>query len=199
VAAGDFLQTEMAALVAQARAIAPRAESAAEVPPVRVIGNLPYNVASPILFKLLKDADEGRTIADATLMLQKEVADRLVATPGSRTYGTLAVQVARVAAVERLLTLPPGAFRPPPKVTSAVVRLVFRPAMVDVGDAAVFERVVRGVFLQRRKTLLNALGPVAASFGRHAPDVIARAGVAPHLRPEDLALADFARLSRAVL
>ena len=102
--------------------------------PVRVVGNLPYNVASPILFKLLHDADDGRLLRDATLMLQKEVADRLVARPGSTAYGALAIQVALLADAERILSLPPGAFRPPPKVKSAVVRLRFRPPAVDVGD-----------------------------------------------------------------
>jgi 16S rRNA (adenine1518-N6/adenine1519-N6)-dimethyltransferase len=167
--------------------------------PVRVVGNLPYNVSSPILFKLLHAADEGRRLSDATLMLQKEVADRLVARPGTADYGSLAIQVALLADVDRLLTLPPGAFRPPPKVTSAVVRLRFRPRLVDVGDPAVFERIVRGVFLQRRKTLLNALGPVADSLGRSARELIERAGVDPGLRPQALTVADMGRLSRAVL
>lgn len=167
--------------------------------PLRVVGNLPYNVASPILFKLLHAAEEGRLFSDATLMLQKEVADRLVAQPGTRDYGALAIQVALLADVERVLTLPPGAFRPPPKVTSAVVRLTFRPRAADVGDARVFERVVRGVFLQRRKTLLNALKPVADSFGRSSAEVIELAGVDPGKRPEALTLAEMARLSRAVL
>lgn len=167
--------------------------------PVRVIGNLPYNVSSPILFRLLDAADEGRTFTDATLMLQKEVVDRLVAPPGTREYGALAIQVALLADVERLLTLPPGAFRPPPKVTSAVVRLRFRPAAADIGDRRTFERVVRGIFLQRRKTLLNALAPVADSFARSSGEVIERAGVDPHQRPEELTLADIARLCRAVL
>jgi 16S rRNA (adenine1518-N6/adenine1519-N6)-dimethyltransferase len=170
-----------------------------EKTPVRVIGNLPYNVASPILFKLLHAAREGQTLSDATLMLQKEVADRLAARPGSRDYGALAIQVALLADVERVLTLPPGAFRPPPKVTSAVVRLRFRPALEDVGNLEVFERVVRGVFLQRRKRLLNALKPVADSFGRSAPDVITAAGVDGTKRPEELTLRDMAQLSRAVL
>ena len=127
--------------------------------PIRVAGNLPYNISSPILFALLRAADEGRLFSDATLMLQKEVADRLVATPGHKEYGVLAIQVALVADVERVFTLPPGAFRPPPKVTSAVVRLRFRPPAFDVGDPKVFERIVRGMFLQRRKTLANALAP----------------------------------------
>ena len=167
--------------------------------PVRVVGNLPYNVSSPILFRLLRAANEGRLFSDATLMLQKEVADRLVAKPGEADYGVLAIQVALLADVERILTLPPGAFRPPPKVTSAVVRLTFRPPLADVGDPAIFERLVRGLFLQRRKTLRNALAPVAASLGRSAAELIERAGVDARSRPEALTVLDMARLSRAVL
>jgi 16S rRNA (adenine1518-N6/adenine1519-N6)-dimethyltransferase len=170
-----------------------------EALPLRVAGNLPYNVSSPILFALLKAADGGRFFSDATLMLQKEVADRLVAPPGGKEYGALAIQVALAADVEYLLTLPPGAFRPPPKVTSAVVRLRFRPRAVDVGDLRVFERIVRGIFLQRRKTLANALRPVADSLGCPAAQLLERAGVDGRLRPEVLTLADIARLSRAVL
>ena len=142
-----------------------------EPKPIRVAGNLPYNVSSPILFTLLGAADEGRVFSDATLMLQKEVADRLVAKPGRKEYGVLAIQVALTADVEQLLTLPPGAFRPPPKVTSAVVRLRFRPPAVDVGDPRVFERIVRGIFLQRRKTVANALRSVADALGRAAAEL----------------------------
>ena len=171
----------------------------AEATPLRVVGNLPYNVSSPILFRLLAAADGGRLFSDATLMLQKEVADRLVAPPGSADYGSLAIQVALAADVKRLLTLPPGAFRPPPKVTSAVVRLVFRPPRVEVGDAAAFGRIVRGVFLHRRKTLLNALTPVADGFGRSAADVIARAGLDAGRRPGSLSVEEMARLTRAML
>jgi 16S rRNA (adenine1518-N6/adenine1519-N6)-dimethyltransferase len=167
--------------------------------PMRVVGNLPYNVSSPILFKLLSGADEGRVFRDATLMLQKEVADRLVASPGTADYGSLAIQVALLAGVERLLTLPPGAFRPSPKVTSAVVRLTFHPRSADVGDPTVFERIVRGLFQQRRKTILNALKPVAEGFGRSAASIVERAGVDPSRRPETLTVDDIARLSRAVL
>ncbi|MBI4263622.1 MAG: ribosomal RNA small subunit methyltransferase A [Acidobacteria bacterium] len=167
--------------------------------PIRVVGNLPYNVSSPILFKLVHAADEGRRFRDATLMLQKEVADRLVAGPGRREYGALALQVALLADVDRILTLPPGAFRPVPKVTSAVVRLRFRPAPVDVGSATAFERVVRGLFRQRRKTLLNAVRPMAESAGRSASEVIDRSGLDPSRRPETLTLPEMAKLTRAVL
>ena len=132
-------------------------------------------------------------------MLQKEVAERLVAMPGRKEYGTLAIQMALTADIEHLLTLPPGAFRPPPKVTSAVVRLRFRPRAVDVGDLSVFERLVRGIFSQRRKTLANALRPVAESLGCTAAQLLEHSGVDGRLRPETLTLAEIARLSRAVL
>ena len=167
--------------------------------PVRVVGNLPYNVASPILFRLLDTADEGRLLRDATLMVQREVADRIVAAPGGGDYGALSIQVQLVADVERVLRLPPGAFRPPPKVHSAVVQLRFRPPRVHVGSRDVFERVVRGLFLQRRKTLANALKPVAASFGHSSLDVLQKAGLDGGRRPETLSLEDIARLSQAVL
>jgi 16S rRNA (adenine1518-N6/adenine1519-N6)-dimethyltransferase len=165
----------------------------------RVIGNLPYNIASPILFKLVHDVDSGAGFVDATVMLQREVANRLAASPGSPDYGGLAIQASRVAEVTSLLTLPPGAFRPPPKVTSAVVRLRFVPSRVDVGDVGTFERLVRGAFLQRRKMIQIALVPVADSLGRSASELIARAGIDPQKRPEALTLEEFARLSRAVL
>src|SRR5262245_31111290 len=183
---GDFLDVDLAGLLESDGA-------------VRVVGNLPYNVSSPILFRLLDASGYGTKIRDATLMLQKEVADRLVAKPGTSDYGVLAIQVALVANVERLLSLPPGAFRPPPKVRSSVVRLTFHPPAFDVGDRAIFERLVRGMFLQRRKTLLNALKPVAQSLGTSSTSVLERAGIAPGRRPETLTLDDLARLSRAVL
>jgi 16S rRNA (adenine1518-N6/adenine1519-N6)-dimethyltransferase len=184
---GDFLDADVAALLAGERL------------PARVAGNLPYNVATPILARLLAAAEGGRVLADATVMLQKEVADRVVARSGSADYGPLAVATALDADAEIVLTLPPGAFRPPPKVTSALVRLRFRPPAVDVGDRAVFERLVRGAFQQRRKTMLNALGPPAETLGRRAADLLARAGVDPQVRPGDLPLDGFAALSRAVL
>ena len=187
VVEGDFLDVNLDEILA------------GETLPVRVVGNLPYNVSSPILFKLLGAHDGGRRFSDATLMLQREVADRLAARRGTGDYGALAIQVALHADVERVLTLPPGAFRPPPKVTSAVVRLRFRPPLADVGDPAAFERVVRGMFLQRRKTLSNALKPVADSFGRSSSQLLDAAGIDPTRRPETLTIEEIARLTRAVL
>ncbi len=187
VVCDDFLKVNVAELLAP--------ESA----PIRVVGNLPYNVSSPILFALLGAAAGGTTISDATLMLQKEVADRLAARPGSDDYGGLAIQAALTADVERVLVLPPGAFRPPPKVWSAVVRLRFRPPPFEAGSPAIFERVVRGVFLHRRKTLANALKPVADALGVNAVELINRAGLDGSRRPETFSPADFGKLSRAVL
>jgi len=184
---GDFLDTDIAALLKGERL------------PARVAGNLPYNVATPILARLLDAAEGGRVLADAVVMLQKEVADRVVARPGTADYGPLAVATALDADAEMVLTLPPGAFRPPPRVTSAVVRLRFRPPAVEVGDRAVFARLVRGAFQQRRKTILNALGPPAETLGRRAADLLARAGVDPQIRPGDLPFEAYAALSRAVL
>jgi 16S rRNA (adenine1518-N6/adenine1519-N6)-dimethyltransferase len=183
VTTGDFLGTELSALPGPAEAA------------LRVVGNLPYNVSSPILFKLLHEAGGPPRLIDATLMLQKEVAERLVAPPGTSEYGVLALQTALVADVTLKLILPPGAFRPPPRVTSAVVHLQFRPPQVDVGDRRVFERLVRGVFLQRRKMMINALAPVADTLGRSPSDLLALARIDPHKRPQALTLEEFGRLS----
>jgi 16S rRNA (adenine1518-N6/adenine1519-N6)-dimethyltransferase len=187
VVLGDFLRTDLEEVLRDTAL------------PVRVVGNLPYNVASPILFRLLHTAQHGRRFRDATLMLQKEVADRLCAVAGQDGYGGLAIQVSLLADVDRLLTLPPGAFRPAPKVTSAVVRLRFREPSAEVGDPAAFEQVVRGLFLQRRKTLLNALRPIADSRGHVAAQVIELAGLDASRRPETLTVVEMARLARAVL
>ena len=184
---GDFLDIDVQDLTQDERR------------PIRVVGNLPYNVASPILFRLLDEAREGAVLSDASLMLQREVADRLLAVPGEADYGAMSIQVQLMADVDRILNLPPGAFRPPPKVHSTVVRLSFRPPRVDVGTRPVFERMVRGVFMQRRKTLANALKPVAASFGQSASETLQKARLDGGRRPETLSLEDVARLSQAVL
>jgi 16S rRNA (adenine1518-N6/adenine1519-N6)-dimethyltransferase len=163
-------------------------------PLLRVAGNLPYNVSSPILFRLLEfQATHG--IRDATLMLQKEVADRIVAGPGSAEYGVLSVLVQWKAAVTPLLTLPPGAFRPPPKVTSSLIRLTFRAPEVVVTDSDAFERLVRSIFTQRRKTLRNALSPFAEGTGLSAASALQLAGIDPARRPQTLQLVEIARLA----
>jgi 16S rRNA (adenine1518-N6/adenine1519-N6)-dimethyltransferase len=164
----------------------------------RVVGNLPYNISSPILFRLLDLAAATGAVRDALLMLQKEVADRLVARPGTGDYGVLTVLTALQADVSRVLSLPPGAFRPPPKVHSAVVRLSFRPPLVEVGDAAGFVRMVRTTFTQRRKTLGNALKAFAGEVGVDAGQVLAEVGIDPRRRPETLELSEFGAVARAI-
>ena len=163
--------------------------------PWRVIGNLPYNVSSPILFRLLDLAQAGDRLRDATLMLQREVADRVASPPGSRQYGALSIMVQLDADVERLLTLPPGAFRPPPKVWSSVIRLHFRPPSVPVRDRRRFENLVRSLFSQRRKMLGNALRPAASARGAVAAEALRDAGIDPTRRPETLHLEELARLA----
>ena len=162
--------------------------------PLRVAGNLPYNISSPILFRLL-DLHGKRLLRDATLMLQREVADRIVAKPGSAEYGVLSVLMQWQASVTKLLTLPPGAFRPPPKVTSAVIRLSFREPEVAVRDPKAFTRLVRSVFTQRRKTLSNALAPFAAGTGVSPRAALREAGLDPTRRPQTLEIVEIARLA----
>ncbi len=165
--------------------------------PVRVVGNLPYNISSPILFSLLELAAATGGVRDAILMLQREVADRLVAKVGTGDYGVLTVLTGVHADVTRLLSLPPGAFRPAPQVHSAVVRLAFRPPTVDVPDMAGFVRMVRTMFTQRRKTLSNALKPFGQERSVAPADALAAAGVDGRRRPETLNMGEMAALFRA--
>ncbi|HXG88215.1 MAG TPA: 16S rRNA (adenine(1518)-N(6)/adenine(1519)-N(6))-dimethyltransferase RsmA [Vicinamibacterales bacterium] len=168
---------------------------ARELGAARVVGNLPYNISSPILFRLLETAATTGLLRDATLMLQKEVADRLIAKPGTSEYGVLSLSTALGADVRTLLALPPGAFRPAPKVRSAVVRLTFRPPPPEVRHPKLIIEIVRAVFTQRRKMLSNALAPFATSRGVSAPEALTTAGLDPRRRPETLTLLDVARLA----
>ena len=157
---------------------------------LRIVGNLPYNISTPILFHCLEHAG---AIEDMHFMLQKEVVDRMAAAPGSKTYGRLSVMLQLRCTVEPLLHVPPGAFRPPPKVDSAVVRLVPLPAqqLPDV-DFALVEKLVRAAFGQRRKTLSNALSDHAS-----AADIVA-AGLDPRARAEQLAPEAYVALARVL-
>ena len=163
---------------------------------VRIVGNLPYNISSPILFTLLDFAAKTNGARDALLMLQKEVADRLLARVGTGDYGVLTILTALHADVTRVLALPPGAFRPPPKVHSAVVRLAFRPPTVQIDDEPQFVRMVRAMFTQRRKTLNNALKPFCETVGVDSGKALSAAGIDPKRRPETLELPELARLAR---
>lgn len=155
--------------------------------PFRLVGNLPYNLSSPILFHAL---DHAAVIRDMHFMLQKEVVDRMAAAPGSKVYGRLSVMLQAYCVVTSLFKVPPGAFRPPPKVDSAVVRLVPRPPeQVGIADPRHFADVVRAAFGQRRKTLRNALSNICDA------ERISAAGIDPQSRAEQLAVSEFVRLA----
>jgi 16S rRNA (adenine1518-N6/adenine1519-N6)-dimethyltransferase len=160
---------------------------------VLIVGNLPYSVGKPILAALI---EARAAIDEMALMLQREVAERIAAPPGGKAYGSLSVFVQLHCDVRVALRVPPGAFRPPPKVESAVLHLrVLREPRVALADAPRFERVVRAAFAQRRKTLANALG---AGLGLPLPLVrraAAEAGVDPTRRAETLTLPEFAELT----
>jgi 16S rRNA (adenine1518-N6/adenine1519-N6)-dimethyltransferase len=157
---------------------------------LRLVGNLPYNVSSPILFHCL---DHLAAIVDMHFMLQKEVVERMAAAPGSKTYGRLSVMLQARCRVEPLFEVAPGCFRPPPKVDSAVVRLSPLPQdALDIADPALFARLVKAGFAQRRKTLANALAGIAA------PQALAAAGIDPRARAEAVPVAAWARLSRCL-
>ena len=150
---------------------------------IRIVGNLPYNISTPILFHLARYADRVR---DMYFMLQREVVDRMVARHSTPDYGRLSVMLQTRFAMQKLFNVGPGAFRPPPKVESAVVRLVPLAEKPDC-DQALFEKIVREAFSARRKTLRNAL-PLA-------PAEYEALGIDPQLRPENLSPADYVRIT----
>ncbi|BCX88725.1 16S rRNA (adenine1518-N6/adenine1519-N6)-dimethyltransferase [Methylomarinovum tepidoasis] len=157
---------------------------------LKVVGNLPYNISTPLLFHLF---GQQAVIAQMLFMLQKEVVERLAATPGSKTYGRLSVMAQYHCRIEKCFNVKPACFQPPPKVMSAVVRLTPHPRPpVEVGAYGLFETVVAKAFGQRRKTLRNALR------GLLEADAIAACGVDPTARAETLPLESFAALSRTL-
>ena len=171
----DVLQVDLTALAGGER--------------IKLAGNLPYNISSPILFHAL---DHAAAIRDMVFMLQKEVVDRMGAGPGSKVYGRLSVMLQAYCQVQPLFVVPPGAFRPAPKVDSAVVRLVPRdPATIAIADRDRFAHVVRAAFGQRRKTLRNALRDVCT------PEQFEAAGVSADDRAEQVDVAGFVRLANA--
>jgi 16S rRNA (adenine1518-N6/adenine1519-N6)-dimethyltransferase len=157
---------------------------------LRIVGNLPYYIGSPLLFHIAQY--EGQ-IADVHVMLQREVVARMTATPGTKEYGRLSVMLQASFGVTRLLTVPAGAFRPVPRVESAVARLVpLRAAKPHVADKALFATIVAAAFSQRRKTLRNALSALCSARALQG------AGIDPAVRGETLAVADFARLANSL-
>jgi 16S rRNA (adenine1518-N6/adenine1519-N6)-dimethyltransferase len=159
--------------------------------PRRIVANLPYNVATALLIRWLHAAD---AIAEMVLMFQKEVVDRLVAPPRTKDYGRLSVLAQHVCEVRRLFEVPPAAFVPPPRVTSAVARLVPRPADRRLSDLAPLETVTAAAFGQRRKMLRRSLQGL---FGDPVA-VLEGLGLSPRARAEELSVDDFVRLARAL-
>jgi len=158
---------------------------------LRIVGNLPYNISTPLLFHLLEAADQ---IRDMHFLLQKEVVDRLVAAPGNKDYGRLSVMIQYHCQTERLFHVPPGAFSPPPKVESSVVRLTPREQPEAIAaDPRHFEKVVRQAFSQRRKTLRKSLRGLVGEAA------FEQAGVAASLRPEQLTVHNFVDLSNRTI
>jgi 16S rRNA (adenine1518-N6/adenine1519-N6)-dimethyltransferase len=165
---------------------------------IRVAGNLPYNVASPMLFKLVELYGAGVPLADATVMLQREVATRLLASAGTKDYGVLTVLIGRHASVDPVLQLPAGAFRPVPRVQSTLVRLRFHAAHPPVRDESVFEALTQAIFTRRRKTIANALMAYPLTADQSPAKALLAAGIESQRRPETLALEELARLADAV-
>jgi 16S rRNA (adenine1518-N6/adenine1519-N6)-dimethyltransferase len=157
---------------------------------LRVVGNLPYNISSPLLFHLASHAER---IRDLHVMLQKEVVARMTAAAGTPDYGRLTVMLQVQFAIRRLFVVPPGAFRPAPRIDSAVARLVplgaAKPALADSG---LFARIVAAAFGQRRKTLRNALAPICDDT------TLRRIGIDPGLRGEALPVSEYVRLANAL-
>jgi 16S rRNA (adenine1518-N6/adenine1519-N6)-dimethyltransferase len=162
----------------------------ASLPPaLRVVGNLPYNVSTPILFRIAGIADRVR---DCVFLLQKEVVERMVAKPATAEYGRLSVMLQYRFAMAQALRVPPGAFTPPPKVESAVVRMKPLDAeRLRAKDEALFARIVAASFSQRRKTLRNAARALASE------EAMRGAGIDPQRRGETLSVAEFVSLADA--
>jgi len=158
--------------------------------PLRLVGNLPYNISTPLLFRLAAFADR---IRDVHFMLQREVVARMAARPSTAEYGRLSVMLQYRFEIAKLFEVRPGAFHPVPKVDSAVVRLVPRPARaLGATSEDVLREVVTAAFTKRRKTLRNALAAVAD------PGILAALGIDPGLRPENLGVDDYVRIANAV-
>ena len=190
VVAGDALKLNWPALI-EPRLANP--QSAIANPQFKVVGNIPYAITSPLIDKALTPPLPERIV----FLMQREVADRLAAPPGSRAYGALSVGVQATCRVERLLTVRAGAFHPAPRVASALVRLTPRPdPVVSPAEAPAFRAFVTACFTRRRKQLRNV---VIAATGRPAAAVLAglgQLGLDPTARPETLAPEQFARLLR---
>jgi len=199
VVEGDALSIDWdAAIDTTIQAWRAQTGEASRTPRIRVVGNLPYYISTPILQVLIA---HRAWIFDITVMLQDEVANRIASPPGTREYGYLSVLTQLYCEVQKLFQVPPSAFKPAPEVKSAVVRLTVRghPAVAVQNEDKYFA-VVRAAFAQRRKTILNNLKAAATSLGLARPLLAAlgQAGIDPRRRAETMSLDDFARLCHSL-
>ncbi len=159
--------------------------------PFKCVANIPYHITTPLIFKLL---DSGKLLS-MTLTIQKEVAERIAAKPGTKDYGVLSLMVQYKGKPEYKFTIPAGAFRPVPKVDSACIRVdIYQGPPVHVDDEELFRKVIKSAFSQRRKTILNGIKQVA----KDPLKALQTAGIDEKRRPETLSLEDFARLANAI-
>ncbi len=188
---GDILRTEVLPFLTGLQPQTPPGATGAPAPRrLRIVGNLPYNLSTPILFKLLEWQAQTGMFFDATVMLQREVADRLAAKPGTKAWGALSLYLQLDTHINVPLRLPPGAFNPPPKVHSAIAHLTFQPRTVRISDQEIFDRLVRTMFSLRRKTLNNVL----KAYDPKAPALLLALDIDGMRRPETLSLVELARL-----
>lgn len=161
--------------------------------PIKVVANLPYQISTPLLFRFI---ELRKAISTLTLMLQKEVAERIVAPSGGKEYGPLSIFVQLVSDVSIRFFIKPSAFFPPPKVESAVIHMVWKERpIIEPRDEAWFKKVVKGCFSYRRKTLINALKYSGLSLPEEAERRMVRIGIDPRRRPETLTIQEFVRLA----
>ena len=156
---------------------------------IRVVGNLPYNISAPIVLRLLRQG-HSHGIFDATIMVQREVGERVIALPGSKQYGPLAVMSALHSSSKQLLSLPPGAFRPTPKVHSMLIQLRFRHPERVPSNLKQFESFIRQLFTQRRKKISNALAAVMLPDPFDAQECCSQSKIDPSIRPAELELTE---------
>ena len=185
----DILKTDLKQLVRTYR------EEGLFTGKVRVIGNLPYYITTPIIMKLLEEQVPADSI---TVMMQKEVADRIRSAPGSRTYGAISVAVQYYCRVEKVTDVPKEAFIPRPKVASTVLNLEPLEERIEVADEKTFLRCVKAGFAQRRKTLLNSLAAGSGMDKDHVRKILETAGIDPGRRAETLTVEEFGRIANGI-
>ncbi len=163
---------------------------------IQVVANLPYQISTPLLFRFIDSRD---VFSSLTLMLQREVADRMIAAPGGKDYGPLSIFTQIVSDFSIRFLIKPSAFFPPPNVESAVIHMVWKDRpIVDVQEIEWFKKVVRGCFGYRRKTLINALKHSALPLPEDDAERMKRIGIDPQRRPETLTIEEFVRLAEVL-